>query len=141
VKALADAGAPDEAARWLATYEPPPNLTAPALTSLGSLALSVRQLDRAETWLRAALAQAPADAATLEQYGLVLMLQDRPKEAISVFERATQLDPSSASAAYNLAVAHLGLEDRASALRWLDEALRRQPTYEAARRLRIQLGR
>jgi Tfp pilus assembly protein PilF len=141
VKALADIGAPDEAARWLAAYEPPPGLTASALTSLGSLALSVRQLDRAEAWLRAALAQAPNDAATLEQYGLVLMLKERPKEAVTAFERATQLDPSSASAAYNLAVAHLGLEDRASAIRWLDEALRRQPTYDAAQRLRVQLGR
>jgi Tfp pilus assembly protein PilF/4-amino-4-deoxy-L-arabinose transferase-like glycosyltransferase len=141
VKALADAGAPDEAARWLSAYDPPRDLTASALTSLGSLALSVRQLDRAGTWLRAALAQAPDDAATLEQYGLVLMLQERPKEAVTAFERATQLDPASASAAYNLAVAHLGLDDRASALRWLDEALRRQPTYEAAQRLRVQLGR
>lgn len=141
VKALADAGAPDDAARWLATYEPPRDLTASALTSLGSLALSVRQLDRAEAWLRAALAQAPNDAATLEQYGLVLMLQERPKDAIAAFERATQLDPVSASAAYNLAVAQLGLDDRASALRWLEEALRRQPAYEAAQRLRVQLGR
>jgi Tfp pilus assembly protein PilF len=141
VKALADAGAPDEAARWLASYEPPRDLTAPALTSLGSLALSVRQLDRAEAWLRAALAQAPNDAATLEQYGLALMLQERPKDAVTAFERATQLDPTSASAAYNLAVAHLGLDDRASARRWLDEALRRQPTYEAAQRLRVQLNR
>jgi Tfp pilus assembly protein PilF len=144
VKALADSGAPDEAARWLSTYDPPRDLTASAsasaLASLGSLALSVSQLDRAEEWLRAALAQAPNDAAALEQYGLVLMLQDRPKEAITTFERATQLDPSSASAAYNLAVAHLGLEDQASARRWLDEALRRQPTYEAAQRLRAQLG-
>ena len=135
VKALADSGAADEAARWLSTYEPPRDLTASALTSLGSLALSVRQLDRAEAWFRAALAQTPNDAAALEQYGLVLMLQERPKEAVTAFERAAQLDLSSASAAYNLAVAHLGLDDRPSALRWLDEALRRQPTYEAAQRL------
>jgi Tfp pilus assembly protein PilF len=141
VKALADSGAPDEAARWLATYDPPRDLTASALTSLGSLALSVRQLDRAAAWLRAALAQAPNDAAALEQYGLVLMLKERPKEAVTAFERATQLDPASASAAYNLAVAHLGFDDRAAARRWLDEALRRQPNYEAAQRLRAQLGR
>jgi Tfp pilus assembly protein PilF len=140
VKALADSGAPDEAGRWLSTYEPSRDLTASALTSLGSLALSVRQLDRAEAWLRAALSQAPDDAATQEQYGLVLMLQERPKEAVTAFERASQLDPASASAAYNLAVAHLGLEDRPSAIRWLDEALRRQPAYEAAQRLRAQLA-
>jgi Tfp pilus assembly protein PilF/4-amino-4-deoxy-L-arabinose transferase-like glycosyltransferase len=140
VKALADSGAADEAARWLAAYQPPRDLTASALSSLGSLALSVRQLDRAESWLRAALAQAPDDAAALEQYGLVLMLQERPKDAVTAFERATRLDPASASAAYNLAVAHLGIDDRAAALRWLDEALRRQPTYEAAQRLRAQVA-
>ena len=141
VKALTDAGAPDEAARWLATFDPPGDLPPRALASFGSLALSVRQLDRAETWLHAALAQTPDDAATLEQYGLVLMLKERPKEAAAAFERAARLDPSSASAAYNLAVAHLGLDDRSSALRWLDEALRRQPTYEAAQRLRAQIAR
>jgi tetratricopeptide (TPR) repeat protein len=143
VKALVDSGAPDEAARWLATFEPPPAVTgsASALTSLGSLALSVRQLDRAEAWLRAASTQAPNDAPTLEQLGLVLMLQERPKDAVAAFNRATQLDPSSASAAYNLAVAYLGLDDNAAARRWLDEALRRQPAYEAAQRLRAQLGR
>jgi Tfp pilus assembly protein PilF len=140
VKALADSGAPDEAARWLSTYEPPRDLTASALTSLGNLALAIRRLDRAEAWLHAALSQAPDNAATLEQYGLVLMLQERPKEAVTAFERATQLDSSSASAAYNLAVAYLGLDDRASAIRSLDEALRRQPAYEAAQRLRAQIA-
>jgi Tfp pilus assembly protein PilF/4-amino-4-deoxy-L-arabinose transferase-like glycosyltransferase len=141
VKALADSGAPDDAARWLSTFEPPRDMPASGLTSLGSLALSVRQLDRAEAWLRAALARTPDDAATLEHYGLVLMLRERPEEAVSAFERAAQMDSASASAAYNLAVAYLGLSDRASALRWLEEALRRQPAYESAQRLRAQIGR
>lgn len=142
--ALASSGQPQRAVERLRALQAPAPEVAEALAGttpaewalLGSLALDLRQPDLASAWLEASLARDPDRSAVQEQYGLALMLLDRPRPAIAAFERASALDPASASAAYNLAVAHLAVNDTAGARRWVDEALRRDPAYEAARRLR-----
>lgn len=83
----------------------------------------------------------PDSAQTQMLLGIANSRMNLPKQAESAFERAAQLDPSSAKIAYNYA-AHLSAFGRRSeALHWADRALSLDAGHVASQELAMQLER
>jgi len=85
--------------------------------------------------------RADAPIPMLERLGVLLAMGGRPREAVTVLERALARQPSSPSLHLNLGVA-LAQDGRlAEARARVDEALRLRPGYPQARALAERLGR
>jgi tetratricopeptide (TPR) repeat protein len=107
---------------------------------LGLVALQLGDPAAGERLFRRATAANANSAVGHEKLGLSLILQDRAGEAIPALERASALDPATATIRYNLAVA-LAREGRlteaAAAAR---AALLLQPNYPQARSMLQELS-
>jgi Tfp pilus assembly protein PilF/4-amino-4-deoxy-L-arabinose transferase-like glycosyltransferase len=85
--------------------------------------------------------RADAPIPMLERLGVLLAMGGRPREAVTVLERALARQPSSPSLHLNLGVA-LAQDGRLGEARArVDEALRLRPEYPQARALAERLGR
>jgi len=80
---------------------------APALLNLGNACVDGDNLDDAETYTRAAIANAPGLAEAHASLGHLLTIQGRPLEAIASCRKAANLQPDLAQAHWNRGVAHL----------------------------------
>ena len=107
----------------------------------GMLALGLGAPDLAEPWLAGAVSRQPASAEVREAHGLALAQLRRSREARAELEQALRLDPSRASACFNLAVLALGEGRREEVRRLLESAVRLRPDYAQARELLLRLGR
>jgi tetratricopeptide (TPR) repeat protein len=90
------------------------------------------QYEKAESALRAALVKAPDDPEIQTQLGLTLVAQSRPREAIQVFESATQIDRNLVEAWNNAGEVRLQVGDVAGAEAALRNALQAKPNSAAA---------
>lgn len=96
---------------------------------------TVQQLD-------AVVARHPQYYDALLQQGQLLIGAKDYRRALETLERAQALSPSSAAPQYQMALACLGLNDAAGALRSLEEALESNPLYYPAwHRLLSQFGK
>ena len=81
------------------------------------------------------------DAEVAEKLGLVMARRGDTPAAAALFEEAARIEPSRATARFNLAIARLQQGRRSDAIALLREALRIDPTYaQAAGALRELLG-
>jgi tetratricopeptide (TPR) repeat protein len=113
----------------------------PLLRARALAAAEARQVALAEWLLTVYHRDAPGDAEVAEKLGLMRVRTGDAAGAATLFEDAARLDPTRATARFNLAVlrAQQGRRDEAVAL--LREALRLDPTYaQAAGALRELLG-
>lgn len=62
------------------------------------------------------------------------MKKGRSEEALYPLQEAVRLDPSLSDAFYNLAVAAARMGDREDAVRWLHQALERDPSLASVAR-------
>lgn len=127
-EALLRSGRPGEALKQLSGIED--SVTGTSVESaldFGTLALEQRALPEAIRWLQIAVQRAPDRAEAQEKLGVAIFLNGDPSAARPYLERASRLDPSSASAHLNLAAVYAELgrfsEARSEAL----EALRLDP--------------
>ena len=93
--------------------------------------LNLTRLQLAEEAYRAALRQADAPPSVLVNYSTVLLLRERPDEAIVMAQRALQVPgyDQPARAYTNIGIAYAGLGRRAEAIRAFREAIRFRPSY------------
>ena len=103
-----------------------------ALHGLGALCASLGRIGEAMELLRRASAAAPLDATIHNQFGLTLLRLGHHEEAEVEFERAVQLKPDFADAAYNLGQANLALGRHDEAVYRFGQALAARPQYPAA---------
>ncbi len=80
---------------------------APALLNLGNACVDADDLDNAEAYTRAAIANAPGLAEAHASLGHLLTVKGRPLEAIASCWEAAKLEPDLAQAHWNRGVAHL----------------------------------
>ena len=104
------------------------------------LALGLGAPDLAEPLLARAVSQKPASPEAREAHGLALAQLGRSPQARAELEAALRLDPSRASACFNLAVLALGEGRREDARRLLESAVRLRPDYGQARELLAKLA-
>jgi tetratricopeptide (TPR) repeat protein len=105
------------------------------LDAIGRRLLESRRGDLAEPYYLALERRFPQHAAIVEGLGLALLVRESPRRARAALERATRLNPSSASAALNLAIACVQVDDAACASHWVAQALSLNPDYAQARSL------
>ena len=112
-----------------------------AASTVGRLALDLRDAPLAVRFLERATSLAPRDAANHAALGVALGLAGRQAEGLTALETAAQLDPNNASAHLNLAVAYASAGRYDDARREAKEAVRLKPDYERARELLRMLVR
>ncbi len=98
-----------------------------AYVNLADLYRGLNRDGDAEALLKQALAVAPEDAAAHHAMGLVLVREHRLPEATAMLAKAATLDPQRARFAYVYAIALNSGEQRAGALRVLEENHARHP--------------
>jgi 4-amino-4-deoxy-L-arabinose transferase-like glycosyltransferase len=114
-RALVDAGDLAGAAAAIRRIRPADTADADAWLRLGRLAMEAKAPDAAEPFFRRAAEMQPGDAATRQQYGLNLLVQNRFDEAARELSEAARLDPRDADTLSRLAYseAKLGRTDEA----------------------------
>jgi predicted Zn-dependent protease len=124
---------------------------APALGERGRLALAQRQLDRAEAWLRRAVAALPHDKELVYSLVQCLERQDKRAESQEYEARLRQMEkdadrmgelvekvlqtPKSAPLRHEIGVIFLRNGFEEDGLHWLRTALEQDPNYRPAHRL------
>ncbi|MCZ2149219.1 MAG: tetratricopeptide repeat protein [Bryobacterales bacterium] len=98
-----------------------------------AMGLGQEQSVPSERDLRRAVAAHPRDPRPHTEYGILLMRQDRVREAIPQFQAALGLDPRSADAVYNLGLALLHDNQAQAALAALDKHPAETADYYALR--------
>ena len=87
----------------------------PALIRFGELELELQNLEASARWYRRALTAAPGSPAA--NYGLaqIALRQERPEDAVALFEQVLELQPTASAVHYMLGLAYrdLGELDRA----------------------------
>jgi predicted Zn-dependent protease len=114
-RALVDADDLAGAAAAIRRIRPADTADADAWLRLGRLAMEAKAPDAAEPFFRRAAEMQPGDAATRQQYGLNLLVQNRFDEAARELSEAARLDPRDADTLSRLAYseAKLGRTDEA----------------------------
>ncbi len=131
-RALAATGSQDLAIDALHRIASPESLDRASQAAIAQLALDLGDARLAESLLRRLVALAPLDAHLHETLGLALGLQGRGRESIDELSAACRLDPASASARLNLAVADAEQGRMAEARALAEDALRLRPDYPRA---------
>jgi tetratricopeptide (TPR) repeat protein len=103
----------------------PQDETAHAMAAV--LAVEADKCDVAIRHFERSGAALDANASALSQYGGCLLRRDRPKEAVTVFERAVRVSGDRSASQYNLAVAALQARDPARAVDAAERALALAP--------------
>jgi tetratricopeptide (TPR) repeat protein len=99
---------------------------------LAQIALSYKQLDRADTLLVRALDMDAANAEAYSAKGKYFLARQMPDSAVVNYEQAIELNPGSASSRINLGVAFLQLKRAADAAKSLRTAIAMNPDVAAA---------
>jgi tetratricopeptide (TPR) repeat protein len=98
-----------------------PRMVAPMVSAAMAYA-NLKQLDKAEAWLRRALKAEPENAAANFNLGLLLAETGHPDEAEKALRTALKTDPQLAAAAYNLGVILGEKHDLPGAVQWCRKA-------------------
>jgi predicted Zn-dependent protease len=122
---------------------------APALAERGRLALARGDTDRAESWIQEALAQEPSNYHMLYQLSQCLSQSGRTADADVLFRRLEKLNlnakrlekitteemqqrPHDPALQHELALLMMDQGQAEEALKWLDRALKEDPSYPPA---------
>jgi tetratricopeptide (TPR) repeat protein len=132
-EALLRTGRSGEAIKQLSGIEDSvPATSVESALDFGTLALEQHALPEAIRWLQIAVQRAPDRAEAHEKLGVAIFLNGDPPNARPYLERASRLDPGSASARLNLAAVYAALGRVAEARREALEALRLDPAETRA---------
>jgi tetratricopeptide (TPR) repeat protein len=134
-RALVDSGDLAGAAAVIRRINPPGTANADMWLRLGRLAMEAKAPDAAEPFFRRAAAMQPADAATRQQYGLNLLVQNRLDDAARELSEAARLNPRDADTLSRLAYAEYKLERNAEARQHAQAALAINPSDPLAQQL------
>jgi Flp pilus assembly protein TadD len=118
-----------------------PTAGLPLLRARAFAAVEARQIELAAWLLDVLRAHAAQDAEVAETLGLMQVRLGDEVGAAALFAEAARLEPSRATARFNLAIVRVRQGRREDAIALLREALRIDPTYaQAAGALRELLG-
>jgi Tfp pilus assembly protein PilF len=121
-----------------------------AFLILGNLCGRIEQdLESAERFYRRAYELDPDDAYLLNSYGAIKAKIGRLDEAQALFERAIKIEPRYPNPRYGLALVHQERDETAAVLGPLEglfavpesQDVRREPVYEQARKLYLDINR
>jgi tetratricopeptide (TPR) repeat protein len=140
-RALASTGDREAARRALGRLAIPEQADTASFAVAGQLAERLADAPLAIRFYAAALERPDAPVAMLERLGVLLAMDERSREAVSVLDRAVSRHPREPSLHLNLAVA-LAQDGRLPEARAsVAEALRLRPDYPQARALAARLSR
>jgi tetratricopeptide (TPR) repeat protein len=131
-------GSPPSASKLVAWRDPPQNVSsrnlALAYLTVGERDRSAFHMDEAARLLIDAESTHAADPAVLTGLGLLALRQQRPAEALPLFERALKAEPSYAPYQVNFATALNAAGRTDEAVAWLRKAIAQDPSLEPAYR-------
>ena len=110
----------------LSQADPKPSLP-PEPFAVSNDSPSPASLVSTETELRRDLEQHPESAAALYKLGLVLRLENKPKESLETYTRAAVLQKPNAEQLRSVALDYVLLDDYYDAIHWLQAALSFEP--------------